>query len=229
MNRTTIHMSAALLLTLFTTFNAGTARADTAPAAAAGTTAPAAEQSVLERFRSFTGQRTADNLIRLFTAPATADSVRQNPEVGISDGKATVELTLTLGGGTTSVNFACIEGSLISSKSDQNGVWHLVVLPNAGSVKSSIIIQQGNVSRTVPLTVAPPLAGDLSLSGFVLYLKNSDADPKQRVDLNGDGIIDYQDDYIHTANVVVVRNADVHDPSTRNKRARDLTPVRPKL
>jgi len=127
-------------------------------------------------------------------------------------------------------NFACIEARLISIKRTQAAVWQLEILPAAGSWKSAVVIQQG-VSRTVvPLTVAPPLPGDTDLSskGFAAYLKNSESGLQQRIDLNGDGKSDYLDDYIRTANVLAVRNADPHDPVTRNKRARELTPLHPK-
>jgi hypothetical protein len=91
-----------------------------------------------------------------------------------------------------------------------------------------VVIQQGTGSRTVPLTVAPPLSGDLSMKVFAAYLKDSQADEQQRVDLNGDGKLDYQDDYVLAVNVLVARDASPHDLATRNKRARELTPVRPK-
>ena len=184
---------------------------------------------MLERFRNHSGQRTSDELIRLFYAPGAADTVQQRPQIALSDGKTPVELSVAINiTDNMAPNFACIEARLISIKRTDAGVWQLEVLPDAGSWKSAVIILQGGVSRTVPLTVAPPLPGgsDLSIKGFTAYLTSSGSDAQQRVDLNGDGTADYQDDYIRTANVLAARNADQHDPATRNKRAHELTPVR---
>jgi len=217
----------ALLLTLFITLPAHAAQPDAA-LTTNSTVDVRAESSVLEHFRTFSGQKTPDALLRLFSNPA-ADTVKQKPQVALSDGQTHVELTLTIKTtDATAPNFACIEGRLITVKQIETGVWQLELLPDAGSWKSAIVVQQGNVSRTVPLTVAPPLSGDLSMKGFIAYLKDIQADEKQRIDLNSDGKLDYQDDYVLAVNVLVARDASPHDLATRNKRARELTPVRPK-
>jgi len=188
-------ITAALLLTLNTTLNSGAAQPETAHATNSRTDAAGAELSVPERFRTHTGQRTPDDLMRLFYAPGAADAVQQKPRIALSDGKTPVELTVAINlTDTTAPNFACIAASLISIKRTEAGVWRL----------------------------------DLSLKGFAAYLKDSETGVQQRIDLNGDGNADYLDDYIRTANVLVVRNADPHDPASRNTRARELTPVRPK-
>lgn len=220
-------ITAVLLLTLFTALQAPAAQAETAPVLNTVSAFSGANPSVLERFRTYTGPRMPDNLIRLFNSPAAADSVLQKPEIVLSDGQTHVALTLKINSTENyAPNFAAIEARLISVKQPQAGVWLLDVLPKAGSWKSAVVVQQGGSASTIALTVAPPLTGDLSLSGFIAYLKASGSDVQQRIDLNGDGQTDFLDDYIYTANVLVVRNADPHDPATRNKRARELTPVR---
>lgn len=231
MNNRLIHVSAAFLLSLVFNLSADAAQPAALPAATAPGAPAVAEQSILDRFRTRSGQRTADGLIRLFNPLTETDNLHQKPEIAISDGKTNVELTVTMSGAAGSAtNFACVEGRLISSKQTQEGVWHLVVLPDAGSWKTAVIIKQGDFIKTVSLAVTPslPTGTDLSVKAFTTYLQNSDSDPTQRVDLNNDGISDFQDDYIYTANVIAARNADPHDPVTRNKRARELTPVRPK-
>lgn len=231
MYRTSSHVTAAFLLSLVFTLTAGASQ-PAVPATPDKSAATAAvEQSVLERFRTASGQRTAEGLLRLFTPLTETDNLHQKPEVAHSDGKTTVELTVTMTGSAGSAtNFACIEGRLISSKQTQENVWQLVVLPDAGSWKTAVIIKQGDVTKTVALAVTPPLQDgtDLSVKTFSSYLQNSESDPTQRIDLNGDGVFDFQDDYIYAANVLAAKNANPHDPATRNKRARELTPVRPK-
>lgn len=227
MNNHSIRITAALLLTLCTTLIARTSQSETAPLSHKNAPVPVSDPSVLERFRSYSGPRTPDDLIRLFSIPASANSLQQKPEIALSDGQTHVVLTLKLNiTDNVAPNFACIEARLISVKQTQAGVWQLDMLPDAGSWKSAVVIQLGGGISTVALTVAPPLTGDLSIKGFAAYLKNSDIDLQQRIDLNGDGKSDYQDDYVLTANVLTVRNADPHDPVTRNKRARALTPDR---
>ncbi len=224
-------ITAALLLNLITTLGSSAAQPETAPTTNSRTDAAEAELSVLERFRTHTGQRTPDDLIRLFYAPGAADTAQQKPRIVLSDGKTPVELTVAINvTDTTAPNFACIEARLISIKRTETGVWRLAVLPDAGSWKSALLIRKSGSSSTVGLTVAPPLPvnTDLGIKGFAAYLKNSETDLQQRIDLNGDGKADYQDDYILTANVLAAKNADPHDPATRNTRARELTPVRPK-
>jgi hypothetical protein len=230
MNTSSIHIAAAFLLTLITTLNAHSAQPETPPVIKdTSVISSKADLSVLEHFRTFTGQRTPDALLRLFSTPGATDTVKQKPEVVLSDGLTHVELTLTISTADNAApNFAGIEAALISVKQIQAGVWQLDLLPEAGSWKSAVVIQQGTGSRTVPLTVAPPLSGDLSMKVFAAYLKDSQADEQQRVDLNGDGKLDYQDDYVLAVNVLVARDASPHDLATRNKRARELTPVRPK-
>jgi len=231
MSKLAFRMAAALLLTLFTTLNTLAAQPAAAPTSNIRSAAPATEPSVLERFRAYTGQRTPDDLIRLFYAPGASDTVQQKPEIALSDGKTPVEFTVKINSTDNAApNFACIEARLISIKQTQPAVWQLEILPAAGSWKSAVVIQQGGSSSIVPLTVAPPLPGgtDLSSKAFAAYLKNSESGLQQRIDLNGDGRSDYLDDYIRTANVLAARNADPHDPATRNKRARELTPLRPK-
>jgi hypothetical protein len=224
-----IHLTAALLLTLFSTLSAQAVQPEAAPVSNNSTDPAKADLSVLEHFRTFTGPRTPDALLRLFSTPAAAAKVKQKPQAALSDGQTNVELTLQLDTtDKTAPNFACIEARLISAKQAGAGVWQLVLLPDAGSWKSAVIILQGDSSQTVPLTVAPPLSGDLSMKGFAAYLKESQADEKQRIDLNGDGNFDYQDDFVLAVNVLSARDASPHDLATRNKRALEMTPLRPK-
>jgi hypothetical protein len=229
MSNLSIRIFAALLLTLLSTLNVHAVEPAAAPTTNSSIVAPQTDLSILEHFRTYSGPRTPDSMMRLFSNPVTAGIAKQKPEIALSDGQTHVELTLTINtADNTAPNFACIEARLISVKRLETGAWQLDLLPDSGSWKSAVVIQQGGSSRTISLTVAPPLTGDLSMKGFAAYLNDSSSDQKQRIDLNGDGKTDYQDDYVLTANVLIARDADPHDLATRNKRARELTPIRPK-
>jgi len=89
MSNHSIRITAALLLTLFTLLSARAAQSEAALPNSRNS-APGTKPSVLERFRAYSGQRTPDDLIRLFYAPVAADSVQQKTQVALSNGKTDV-------------------------------------------------------------------------------------------------------------------------------------------
>lgn len=215
MNRTKYaHVSAVLFLTLFgpLSLQAASSAATAVPpvktlpaAAPAGTqSAPSAAQvtSVLERFRTYTGPRTPDALTALFDAPVEA-SIRQQPEVALSDGATIIRITIAAGSpDSTAPNVAFSGAQLVSLTRNNAGEWDLEALPDAGALHSSLTLLTGSVTREIPLTVAPavPAGTDLSEKGFTSFLSVGTALSRPRQDLNDDGRQDYQDDYIFTAN-----------------------------
>lgn len=219
-------ITAALLLTLSAVPGSLAAQSPALP----GHVVSAGDKTVLpvlERFRTYSGKRTADDLIRLFTAEAAG--VKQFPPVALSDGKTKVLLRVSISIiDNRAPNLAFVNAAKSSIKHLTADVWEVEALPEPGTVQAAVLLSQGSGTRTIPLTVAPPLpkGKDLSLKGFAAYLRHSEADPKQRLDLNGDGRTDYLDDYILAANVLVASSADPHDPGARNRRARAQTPVR---
>jgi hypothetical protein len=201
-------------------------------ATAALAAAPAAEQksviSVLERFKNYSGPREPSSLAALFTAPATA-KVIQKPELVLSDGSSTIKITLDASlSGETAPSFAVIGGALISSKHDTTGAWLLEVLPEAGTLNCTLMVLTAQGSTEYPLTTAPPLSAEMDLSpqGFADFLGGQSGSSLPVLDLNADGKLNYLDDYIFTANFLARKMANRHDPSTRNQRARELTPQR---
>lgn len=205
--------------------------ASASPALAAAPPATAAQNkviSIVERFKNYSGPRTPAALAALFTAPTTA-KVIQKPELILSDGistiKVTVDTSVTDG---SAPNFAVIEGTLVSNKKSTPGAWLLEVLPDKRSLKCILVVLTENGIAEFPLTVATPLAPeiDLSAQGFDDYLGSQSVSSTPRLDLNADGKRDYLDDYIFTANFLARKMADPHDPTTRNQRARELTPQR---
>lgn len=202
----------------------------TVSAVSAMAAVPAAEQknviSILERFKNYSGPRTPATLSALFTAPATA-KVIQKPELVLSDGSSRITVTLDSSiAGDAAPNFAVIGGSLMSSKHDTTGAWFLEVLPDAGTLNCTLVVLSATGTSEYPLTAAPPLSAELNLSvqGFTDFLGGQSGSSSPVLDLNADGKRNYLDDYIFTANFLARKMADPHDPATRNRRARELTP-----
>lgn len=151
-------------------------------------------QSVLDRFRSFKGDRTEAAFRRLFD-PDPAAPFRQTPAVAITDGRSPVIVTFNLASPGEEVNIMVLTNTrMISFHYLNDGTTaELTVLPEAGKYISSLMIKAGDRIYDLPLTVAPPLSPRLTASGV------SDG----RVlgsDYNGDGVVDYIDDYILMAN-----------------------------
>ena len=155
-------------------------------------------QSVLDRFKSFDGERTEAALRHLFeTDPATP--FRQTPAVALADGRTPVTVTFNLASPGQEVNVMVLTNvQMVSFKYLSNGTKaKMIVLPKAGSSRSSLMIKAGDRIFNLPLTVAPPLAPSLAELGVT--------DGKViRRDYNGDGVIDYLDDYILMANRLVL-------------------------
>ena len=168
-------------------------------------------QSVLERFKNYTGARTVASMSALF-APRAPDGFAQTPAIAVADGTST--LTVTLAGDPAAKEdptFGLIRARLVSLKRNQDGGWAIEVKPNKGAIAAVLAVNRSNVVTEYPLTVVPPadLKTDVSQSGvteadFVLFLKERGTDREPRFDLNGDGKRDYMDDYIYTGNYLLV-------------------------
>jgi hypothetical protein len=168
-------------------------------------------KSVLDRFKDFTGERTAAALTALF-APATPGGFTQTPAIALADGTST--LTVTLAGDPAAKddpNFSLIRVRLVSLKRNEDGGWTIEAKPAKGTVAAAVAVSRSNVVTEYPLTVVPPadVKTDISQPGvtdadFALFLKERGTDKEPRFDMNGDGKRDYIDDYIYTANYLLV-------------------------
>lgn len=163
---------------------------------------PAPAVSVLERFRTYAGPRTPAALKALFDAPVAADALQQ-PAIALSDGAATVMISVAAGTpDNRAPNVAFSGAQLISLKRGTAEGWDIEALPAAGALKASLILLTGSGTREIPFTVAPtlPRETDLSEPGFAAFLRAAGSAPQPGFDLNDDGRRDYVDDYIFTAN-----------------------------
>ena len=168
--------------------------------------------SVLDRFRAYRGEKTPAILIELFTK-AISPSISQVPAVAISDGKATVRVTVDLSAiKGTSTDFTLAGAKLVSLKKENDSdTWILDALPQVNSLKATVTISNSGSVIEFPLTVVPPAAAvSAKQADFAAFLKDSGAKvPKH--DLNGDGRHDYLDDFIYTAHYLIKSSAAAKD------------------
>jgi hypothetical protein len=172
------------------------------------TAQPATYDSVADRFRSYTGERTVKALTGLFAPQNNAPFV-QEPAILLADGKVTLKVTIDGVAGKKSPNFALTGATLVTMKRKGTSGWIVEAKPQKGVAVASItMLQDGNMIE-FPLTVAPKIDLDLDKSGnvneadFLLFLKDRGTDKSPRFDLNGDGKRTYLDEYIYTANYLV--------------------------
>jgi hypothetical protein len=176
---------------------------------------PVTHLSVLERFRTFTGNKTGQALIAQFDN-SDMKGVRQEPAVALSDGVTVVKIVISLPAGEKDApNFAFRNAKYLSLKMAGENSWVVEVLPDKGSSSAAVKILSHGALTEVPLTIAPPLpagikigtGGALTEADFTTFLKERGTDKTPRFDLNGDGKRDYIDDYIFTANYLVKRDS----------------------
>lgn len=166
--------------------------------------APVTHAGVLDHFREYRGDKTPDALVALFMN-VISPTIRQEPALAISDGKALVRLSVDLSAHkSTSPNFAFTNAKLVSlKKGADSGQWILETLPQQNTLKAGVTILNGNSVVEYPLTIVPPAAQvSGKRSDFAAFLKDSGA-KKPKHDLNGDGRHDYLDDYIYTGHYLI--------------------------
>jgi hypothetical protein len=167
-------------------------------------------KSVLEQFRLFQGEKSPKTLMALFKN--TAEGVRQEPPVALSDGGTRVKVIIERpSSGKAAPNFALKGAKLESLKMEGDSAWVVEVLPNKGVYEAKVTMLQDGTITEIPLTVAPPIpaAGKigegekLTEADFNRFLNERGTEKAPRFDQNGDGKRDYIDDYIFTANFIV--------------------------
>lgn len=166
------------------------------------------QKSVLERFREYQGERTADTFVSLFDQENLI-GCRQDPPVAISDGKTAVKVTfISPPGNITSSDVAVMGAKLLSLRRDpdNSNTWIVKLIPEKDGYQASIAVLQGALKMVYPLTIAPKVNVDFSQSGtitkadFNRYLTKYKTAKPFSPDFTGDGKWDYRDDYILTAN-----------------------------
>ncbi len=114
------------------------------------------KESVLDRVRAFSGKKTQAALEGLFTRWDPVFS--QNPAVLLSDGTTVATITLRVQGRADDPPiFSVTGGHFVSAKRTDTGIWILEILPNRGSLSTSLTVAFSGQMTEYPLTVAPPL------------------------------------------------------------------------
>lgn len=161
--------------------------------------------SVPERFHSYSGARNLSAMGELFANPHPA-GITQLPKIVVSDGASNVVIELKLGGEAAfAPNFAGKGLKLVSISHPVADKWIVVTVPDKGSWNSSLIIMTSTVVMEVPLVVTPSLPSGIAPDVNVLFVHKDNIETLGVItrDLNGDGKLDYLDDYIFTANYLV--------------------------
>ena len=125
--------------------------------------APAAEKSVyrqtsiLERFRTYRGERSPAALMALFDNESMI-GCRQEPPVVLSDGRSTVRVVFVSSPGTRTSSDIAVMGARLSSLKrdpDNTNTWIVDLLPDRGAYQASVAVPLGELKMIYPITIAP--------------------------------------------------------------------------
>lgn len=159
LTRLALRSVAVAIIVITPVFNATSAAADpTLP----GRKAPVATQvsfnrheSVLEKLRSFTGEKNRSTLTHLFRS--TDGAFAQDPPVLLSDGTARARVTVRAPTqGEQAPSFMVSGGACVDVRMKDNNVWELDIVPARGSSATSVTILSEKSMVEYPLVVSPP-------------------------------------------------------------------------
>lgn len=162
--------------------------------------------SVLDRFQDHRGERSVETFTALFEQSG-AGGFSQTPSPLLADGKSVLAVDFVAAPGDIHVAEMTATGARLLSLQpapDDPQTWVAQLRPERGVLQASLTVPLQTYAIVFPLVVAPRLNIDLDKSGrvtpadFALFLKKRSA-----FDLNGDGKLDYRDDYLFTANYLV--------------------------
>jgi exosortase/archaeosortase family protein len=112
--------------------------------------------SVLELFRTFSQELTPAITARFFER--SDDMFLQEPAVLLSDGAAALRLTIRTRDRLNHAPQFLISGGIFTAmKASDNGSWILEIVPEKGTLVSSVTVMTGSEMIEYPLVVAPPL------------------------------------------------------------------------
>jgi hypothetical protein len=112
--------------------------------------------SVLDLFRAYTGERAQAALAKLFER--SDEMFLQEPPLLLSDGIAPLRLTVRAKKQSERApQFYIAGGSCTALNNGDDGAWVLEIVPDQGSLESSVTVLAGGEMIEYPLAVAPPL------------------------------------------------------------------------
>ena len=114
-------------------------------------------KGVLDRFRDFTGLLTSAAIERLF-AQVGSGELHQAPAVLLSDGSSEMRLTIQSAGEGGEIRCLIIRGGHSNGlqKGSVAGEWILHLVPEKGTLATSVTVQDSREAVEYPLTVVPP-------------------------------------------------------------------------
>lgn len=113
-------------------------------------------ESVLEKFRAYTGQKNRAALGRMFQQ--SDPSFSQAPPVLLADGTSSARVTIRIfSRGDQLPVFSVSGGHCKSAHPSNSGAWVLEIVPKSGSLSTSVTVLAGGSMIEYPLTVAPPM------------------------------------------------------------------------
>jgi hypothetical protein len=182
-----------------------------APVAAPAERKMTVARSVLTKFRDYKGEMTPKALQELFK-PEEGANYRQQPPIALSDGMAAVKVRVAVPATAKNApNFALKDAKLVSLRRDGDAAWVVEAKPVKGTLSATVTMLLDGAITEIPVVVAPPTDITVVKPGvapteaeFSQFLKERGMDKAPRFDLNKDGKRDYLDDYIFTANYLVL-------------------------
>ena len=163
-------------------------------------------KGILDKFKEYAGKKNLAKMVALFKKE-NAHVIEQEPTVLLSNGrnKATLKVNLSAKF-NSSPSFAVMGGKLVSFRHDKQNKdsWTVVVCPDAGAIRTYLIIIAGAEEFEFPVTVAPVIKTSLTLDerGWSVFTKEIRAKAHPLHDFNNDGVRDFIDEYIFVANYV---------------------------
>lgn len=167
-------------------------------------------RGILDRFKQYKGSKNLSSMVALFDKKVV-QTINQEPAILLSDGHSKATLTIDMPTRiSSSPNFAVNGGTLISFIQDkQNKVrWIVDVLPEVGTIRTSITIIAGVEEFEFPLTITPPIKTALTLDerGWDKFIKELGTSTALLHDFNNDGVRDYVDEFIFVANYLAIKS-----------------------
>lgn len=172
------------------------------------------QKSVLERFRDHRGELTPKKLMSLFEQDGMI-GFRQEPPIAFMADKAKVKVIFIAAGDNKVPSDIAVSGArLLSVKRDPDytNTWIAELELLKGELTASVTIMQDKLIMLYPLTIA--LKADISLGrtpvtedDFKLFLRERGTRKAPKYDLNGDGKRDHVDDFLFTANYLVLQQS----------------------
>jgi hypothetical protein len=186
------------------------------------------QQSVLERFRQYRGERTPRELSGLFERDPLI-GFQQEPAIALSDGVTPVTVRfITTPVWARTKELACMRARLLTLERDPDATntWIAVLLPEKGTDSASLSVLQNDVLMVYQITVAPKI--DLPKSAteadFRVYLNKQTASPRKASPPGGETAT-WREDYIFTANYLAARRTEKQaKDSAVSARERHLRP-----